>query len=115
MGADLYLNSEFNKADPKRYKGNGYFRDSYNSTSVLWKLGLSWWEDILPRVKGGYLGLSDIKWLLDEIILRKPVLNEKLSRVENKDDRNWYKYHYAELVTFLKRALEKKEAIEASL
>jgi len=24
----------------------GYFRDSYNSSSVMWRLGLSWWEDI---------------------------------------------------------------------
>ena len=24
----------------------GYFRDSYNSTSLMWRLGLSWWEDI---------------------------------------------------------------------
>lgn len=26
----------------------GYFRDSYNSSSVLWVLGLSWWNDITP-------------------------------------------------------------------
>jgi hypothetical protein len=25
-----------------------YFRDSYNDSSVLWQLGLSWWNDIIP-------------------------------------------------------------------
>jgi hypothetical protein len=24
----------------------GYFRDSYNASSVLWPLGLSWWTDV---------------------------------------------------------------------
>jgi hypothetical protein len=26
----------------------GYFRDSYNATSVLWRLGLSWWTHVIP-------------------------------------------------------------------
>lgn len=25
-----------------------YFRDSYNSTSLFWRLGLSWWKDLEP-------------------------------------------------------------------
>lgn len=26
--------------------GDGYFRDSYNGTSILGRLGLSWWQDM---------------------------------------------------------------------
>lgn len=29
-------------------QSKGYFRDNYNGTSVLWRLGLSWWEDVKP-------------------------------------------------------------------
>lgn len=27
-----------------------YFRDSYNDSSVMWQLGLSWWGDIIPML-----------------------------------------------------------------
>jgi len=30
------------------YSSEWYFRDSYNDTSVFWKLGLSWWKDLEP-------------------------------------------------------------------
>ena len=45
----------------------GYFRDSYNSSSLLGQLGLSWWQDISPRLEDCYLPVEDCKWLLDEI------------------------------------------------
>ncbi len=38
MGADLYIGE------------SGYFRDSYNGTSVLKRLGLSWWKDVSPML-----------------------------------------------------------------
>lgn len=28
------------------YPPDGYFRDSYNETSLFWVLGLSWWTDV---------------------------------------------------------------------
>ena len=28
----------------------GYFRDSYNSSNLLWKFGLSWWTDVIPML-----------------------------------------------------------------
>jgi hypothetical protein len=30
------------------YPEQGYFRDSYNGTSLFWRIGLSWWEDTKP-------------------------------------------------------------------
>lgn len=29
---------------------DGYFRDSYNDTSLFWRLGLSWWGDVGPLI-----------------------------------------------------------------
>jgi hypothetical protein len=33
------------------YPAEFYFRDSYNATSVMWRLGLSWWRDVEPDIK----------------------------------------------------------------
>lgn len=37
--------AEVDKIWAKAFGGPGYFRDSYNGTSVLWRLELSWWKD----------------------------------------------------------------------
>jgi hypothetical protein len=34
------------EASDRLYGGDHYFRDSYNATSVLQRLGLSWWRDM---------------------------------------------------------------------
>lgn len=53
MGADIYLNSIFEKRKAEkpndfdyRYDDVCYFRDSYNGTSLYWLLGRSWWKDV---------------------------------------------------------------------
>lgn len=44
--------AEAAQADVEKYVelmfSAGYFRDNYNASSVLWRLGLSWWEDVIP-------------------------------------------------------------------
>ena len=43
------LREEYTAAYDKMYSDPlYYFRDSYNSSSVLWKMGLSWWTDVIP-------------------------------------------------------------------
>ena len=43
----------------------GYFQDSYNSSSVLWTLGLSWWEDVTPMLNPkGYMTPAKTKKFL---------------------------------------------------
>ena len=112
MGADIYLNSKFNKnynevqkqideletlfksthkqtifdvADGNKDKlfeltrplldkqySVGYFRDSYNSSSLLSQLGLSWSSDISKRLNDeSYLSVENCKWLLEEINNRR--------------------------------------------
>jgi hypothetical protein len=40
----------------------GYFRDSYNDSSLLWQLGLSWWTDVGELVnKKGYMPVTKMK------------------------------------------------------
>jgi hypothetical protein len=39
------------EAYEKLFGGDHYFRDSYNGTSILARLGLSWWRDLQPDVE----------------------------------------------------------------
>jgi hypothetical protein len=112
MGADIYLNSKFEKnyedvqkeidtlealfksthkqtvldvADGEEDKlfeltrplldkqySVGYFRDSYNSSSLLSQLGLSWSHDIGKRLnEKSCLSVEDCKWFLYEINNRR--------------------------------------------
>lgn len=53
------------------YPEDGYFRDSYNATSLLGQIGLSWWQDVIPMLsKGGYLRGENLRKLIAEIEAR---------------------------------------------
>jgi hypothetical protein len=42
-----------------------YFRDPYNSSSLLWKLGMSWWTDVADKwVNDGYMPIKHAKEFL---------------------------------------------------
>lgn len=43
----------------------GYFRDSYNGTSLFWRLGMSWWQ--CPYIKDGEISPDNAKKLLAEV------------------------------------------------
>lgn len=49
----------------------GYFRDSYNSSSILSQLGLSWSGDVAQRLEDSMLQVEDCKWLLEEVKNRR--------------------------------------------
>lgn len=49
---------------------SAYFRDPYNSHSLLGQLGLSWWSDVAPRLTEDDR-LGDGQWLLDEVRNRR--------------------------------------------
>src|SRR5258708_17722545 len=43
----------------------GYFRDPYNDWDLLWKFGLSWWEDVIPMLdKWSRLSVAQVQSLL---------------------------------------------------
>jgi hypothetical protein len=107
----------------------GYFRDSYNDTSVLWRFGLSWWKDVSePFVskRTGLMSVRNTKKLLGMIDgktiepVTKEWLIEKNVTVDDKSNspENWNRYFnrkYKNLVKFLKTAIDLKEPIRASL
>jgi len=49
----------------------GYFRDAYNSHSLLGNLGLSWTQVVSQRLDDGMLSVENCKWLLEEINNRR--------------------------------------------
>lgn len=50
---------------------DGYFRDSYNCTSILGQIGLSWWQDVIPLcTKSGHLRGENLRKLIAEIEAR---------------------------------------------
>ena len=92
--------------------GYGYFRDSYNGTSVLWRLGLSWWQDI----PGGTLTVAQLQDTLEKVRKSKlkpctaAELKEMGCTVDNGENsvkawQNHYRNKKRRLMRFLARAI----------
>lgn len=101
--------------------GDHYFRDSYNSTSVLWRLGLSWWQDLEPDVRDEDADINCspelCRQFLDKVQsaeLKLPTRAELIANHAKVDDGEnsveaWHKFyteHRDNLIAFLKRAIE---------
>jgi hypothetical protein len=116
-----------NEAYDKRWGGDHYFRDSYNSTSVLWRMGLSWWQDMEYDVKydeatdsypGGVNVSPDAcRRFLEKVQsaeFRLPTRGELIANHAKVDDgensvESWHKFYTEKrdrLIVFLKRAIE---------
>ena|SRR5579859_2672101 len=106
----------------------GYFRDSYNATSVLWRLGLSWWEDVIPLCTQKH----ELKWdklrkfrdMVANAELKLPTREEieKHGGIVEDQGRDslaeWHSYFTekrANLLAFLDQAIELNTAIRCSL
>jgi hypothetical protein len=100
----------------------GYFRDSYNASSLLNALGLSWWQNVIPMLdKEQCLNLTAIKKF------KGMVKKAKLSTI----DADWVINNYAGgpveewqqyfiekkgmLLAYLDKALKEKSKIYCSL
>lgn len=108
--------AEVEKIWAKAFGGPGYFRDSYNGTSVLWRLELSWWQDV-PH---GELTADQLRKFRAEIVARtlKPVtvagLKEEGCKVDDGENspKAWAKYFRnkkRQLVRFLDRAIKEAD------
>ena len=104
----------------ERYYGlmtgvGGYYRDSYNGTSVLWRLELSWWKD----TAGGKMTPEALKALLAKVKGRKlkPLTEADLKAQHCTVDaensvKTWSKFYQNKkrrLVRFLTRAVKHAE------
>lgn len=131
MGADLYIratpNSNRKRPDQPVF-AEAYFRDPYNLSSVLWTLGLSWCEDVLPLLNENLelTGLSlrlfrDRVYSAEQRLPTAEELKENGARVEsngNNSIKEWHEHFVRkriELLKFLDIALEERLPILCSL
>jgi hypothetical protein len=64
----------------KMYPEDGYFRDSYNNSSLFWNMGLSWWKDVGGLLdEDGNLTGDNLRKLI------KIVKNSKVTLPEDKE------------------------------
>jgi len=119
MGADLYLLA--------KRKGNnqitgfatdlnvGYFRDSYNDSSLFWKFELSWWQDYgdLLNKKGNLSPKNAVK-VLELLKNNEKVFEANLEKC-SPDDKKYFIKKYETLKSFLNEAINLKSEIESSI
>ncbi|MFC1878923.1 hypothetical protein ACFLZW_03320 [Chloroflexota bacterium] len=113
MGADLYIDDTT----------KGYFRDSYNDFSILWKFNLSWWENVLDVYTDadGEMSPENAMHFLQTLKECEPIFDENLKRMganldENaEEDCKYYKKRYKELKAFLRRAIRLGKCIQSWL
>src|SRR5713101_2881689 len=68
MGADIYLHSV-----------GGYFRNTYNAGDIMWAMGLSWPETVLPLLDDNRdLPIPRARELI-ELIEARPLTRERVS------------------------------------
>lgn len=98
---------------------DGYFRDSYNDSSVAWVLGFSWWSDVIPMLdQSGHLPIDKAKKLL-AMVESKAVTHEAIADKYPEEPREkvaeYYEGKKRRLIEFLKRSIEMGEPILCSL
>src|ERR1700716_2288262 len=85
----------------------GYFRDSYNDWNLLWKFGLSWWEDVIPMLDDeDRLSVEQARNLLGMLKERENVFELKLAVLPAKKDQRSFRARYTALQKFLNQAIE---------
>jgi len=127
MGADLYrkdLNVPilgFERSD--RAVSAGYFRDSYNSGSILNQFGLSWWRDITKLQNGeGVITLSKVKKFRKMLADAEATFERNMTLPDGQTGKpfdaetvSYFRDGARLLKTFLDDTIEAKASIEASL
>lgn len=112
------------EAYEKIFGGDGYFRDSYNATSILGRLGLSWWQDMEYDLdseadpNGNNVSAEACRRFLEKVrsagapsVATKAELESRHCAVDDGENNadSWNKYFrekHERLVAFLERAIE---------
>ena len=100
---------------------DGYFRDSYNDSSLFWTLGLSWWGGVMPDGTKLYNGkgcippkvaakLADFVESAPYVKLPNPSVGESAEQV-----RAYFDDKKARFVRFLRLAAKSRRSIRASV
>jgi hypothetical protein len=101
----------------------GYFRDSYNSSNLLWLFDLSWWQDVLEVLvdKDRKMSPRNAERFLQMLADREPVFEAKLKKVKpakgetRAEAEEYFRDKYEHLKAFLQQAIDRKESIQCSL
>lgn len=134
----------FRAWDDACYGPDWYFRDSYNSTSLFWMLGLSWWQDLDqflgPAGDGVMEQVTDedgetyddyslhpagMRRLAELVRSREATMEASMQakslpdRVPDDDrytlDRAWYRGQFVRLLTFLETCADAGDTIRCSV
>jgi len=105
----------------RMYPVSGYFRDSYNLTSVLGRMELSWWRDVKPMLEKGFLPVEKTKEFLKMVQSKqvRPISKEEClekglqATIEEWND--YFEKKRKSLIKFLRFAIRKNEPIRCSL
>jgi hypothetical protein len=106
MGADLYIELAWQP---------NYFRDGYGD-AMLWRFGLSWWNDVIPMLddQENYLSVEQAQKLL-ELLRSSEDVFEKNVAGDPEDTQRYFRRRYAELRRFLETAIRLNTPVLCSL
>jgi hypothetical protein len=92
--------------------GDGYYRDPYNGSNLLWKLGLDY-SDLFGSYldKDRLLQADKVEVILGEVLNRRHLLEE----IENKEEREYFGERFEEFIEFLRVAIRTGEPIQCSI
>jgi len=96
---------------------NGYYRDSYNDSNLLWKMELDYWIWFMGFMnKNGLLTVRNTRKVLKEITSKKrqDLLKKNIAELD-KESRDYFLDKNKTFQQFLKRAIEMKQPIVCSV
>lgn len=92
--------------------GEGYFRDSYNVSNLLWRLGLDYWGWFQSYLDDkAYLSPDKAEDVLREVESRKHMLDW----IENPQEAEYFREKYEDFCAFLRTAIELDESVYCSI
>ncbi len=104
------LQDKVHEIHDSMYPASHYFRDSYNDSSLLWQLKLSWWGDVSSKLDESESNEREVtQWLLNEVKTRQLPQYNKL------EDADYFAEKQVQLIKFLSDALESGDSIRYSL
>lgn len=106
---------------------DGYFRDSYNGSNMLWKFGMSWWTDVAQFLDGDNMmsveNMQVFKTMLENAIMvgiTREYLEKEGCIVDGGENsaKSWaesFEQERKKLLLLLQRAIELNEPIHCSI
>lgn|SRR3990167_10045383 len=95
------------------YPDEGYFRDSYNDSNLLWTLGLSWWG--LDIDDDGCMGGDKLEAFQDQVFNATMTLPRDTPESEQSEATAYFQEKRLKLLAFLEGAIKAGERVVFSV